>query len=409
MNKLRIEQLLGDSRLKREELQRCAQLCEDIPQKIKHFGLEGKRYDEELGRASILDCALNVSLDKESVRINNPDELFKFATRLEEKYGADIAQLKFFQDRFKNRRDFYQSLCDYHYLLQHFNQQELIMEWFEGQAKTPAFERPLHNYLTALDELLPQLSGEEILLGSILVHFLVLNALPTEPHYSILARTAQQLFLAARQAEAAEHLFFNTAWLNRQQQYKRVADQLKFKDTQQFMESDMSGMLNFAIEAMLESLESANIRLRTLYQEKIEFDEFTPRQRNMVNYFFDEGFRLRMPKGKVQQNDRHVQIMEFIYEHHFASTKDLSLIYRLNRKTIQRDFTELQDMGLVRSMGNGAALRYTVPIRNNPYSGLERLQNINLGEQPVQISLFGSLDAFADKAKSEVEKGEELN
>ncbi|TNE79034.1 MAG: DeoR family transcriptional regulator [Bacteroidetes bacterium] len=405
MDKLRIGQLLSDSRLKREELQRCAQLCEDIPQKIKHFGLEGKRYKEELGRASILDCALQVSLDKESVRINNPDELFKFATRLEEKYGADIAQIKFFQDRFKGRTDFYQSLCDYHYLLQHFDQQELIMEWFESQSKTPAFDRPLHNYLLSLEDLLPQLNGEEMVLASILVHFLILNALPAEPHYSVLARTAQQFYLAMGKADAAGSIFLNSAWLNRQQQYKRIVDQLKFKDTQQFMESDLSGMLNFAIEAMLESLESANLRLRNLYQEKIEFDEFTPRQRNMVNYFFDEGFRLRMPKGKVQQNDRHVQIMEFIYEHHFASTKDLSLIYRLNRKTIQRDFNELMEMGLVRSMGNGAALRYTVPIRNNPYTGLERLQNINLGEQPVQISLFGSLDAFAE---SKVEKGEEL-
>ncbi len=405
MNKLRIDQLLADTRIKRDALQRCAQLCEDIPQKIKHFGLEGKRFEEEQARASLLDCALQVSLDKESVRINNPDELFKFATKLEEKYGADIAQLKFFQDRFSTRRDFYQSLCDYQYLLKHFDQQELIMEWFESQSKTPAFERPLHTYLLSLEEMLPQLQGEELLLASILVHFLILNALPAEPHYTVLARTAQQFYLAMGNGNAEATLFLNSAWLNRQQQYKRIVDQLKFKDTQQFMESDLSGMLNFAIEALLESLETANLRLRKLYQEKIEFDEFTPRQRNMVNYFFDEGFRLRMPKGKLQQNERHVQIMEFIYEHHFASTKDLSLIYRLNRKTIQRDFNELMEMGLVRSMGNGAALRYTVPIRNNPYTGLERLQNISLGEQPVQISLFGSLDAFAE---SEVKKSEEM-
>src|SRR5690606_12935187 len=131
--------------------------------------------------------------------------------------------------------------------------------------------------------------------------------------------------------------------------------------------------------------------------DQIEFEDLTPRQRNMVNFFFDEGF-LFEKQDISQLNERQQKIMDLVYENHLVSTKDLSLIFRCNRKTIQRDFNELQETQLVRQMGNGADLRYTVNIKTKPHAKLERLQNIRLGEVPVQISLFGDSSESTKKA-----------
>lgn len=395
---------LNDSRLNREDLDICVQLSQDLPQKIKHFGLEGKRLEEEIGRASMLDCALNISIEKENLRFNQPEEVFKYASRLEEKYAADIAQLKFFSDRIKGKNDFYHAFSRIGYLLHHMDDQERLMHALEDESSVSTYENPLHSWFLQLKKVSVELETEEKILASWFVHYAVLTCLPSLKNYPVLARLAQQLYLQSEGLDADGTIFLNTELIRRQQAYKRISDQLKFKDADSLLQSDLYGILNFGLSAHRQALENANLNLRELYQEKIEFDEYTPRQRNMVNYFFEEGFRLQLPKGKIAQNERHKQILEFIYEHHFASTKDLSLIYRLNRKTIQRDFNELMDLGVVRSMGNGAALRYTVPIRNNPFGALEKCQNISLGEQPVQISLFGDMDAYsAQKTQSEVE------
>lgn len=365
-----------------------AELSTAIPQKKKHFTLEGKTLDEKTSRQSLLDCSINVSLERESFRNMQADELFAYASHLEEKYSGDISQLQFFSEHIEYDDGFYPALERAAYLFRIFDDQEEVMRFFEDQQAPHLLENPLRDWMLELSLDSEKKSTGELILASWFIHFAVLSSLPTMKRYTVFARFAQSLFLRVNGLDGVGLLNMNMAILLHQSSYKRVVEQFKFKDVSDLLNCDVNSAILLGLTIHHQALLESNVQLRELYQDDIEFEDLTPRQRNMVNYFFDEGFALPIPEME-HLNERQQKIMELIYQNHFCSTKDLSLILRCNRKTIQRDFTELLDMGMVRQMGNGAALRYTVHIKNRPYSVLEKMQNVRLGEAPIQISLFG--------------------
>lgn len=385
-------------------LARIASLSVSIPQKSKHFELEGKKLEDRHTRQSLLDCAINVSLEHESFRNMHADELFAYATRLEEKYSGDISQLKFFSDHLSADDGFYSLLERALFLFRNFDDQEEVMRFFEHQSVSNTLENPVRDWMRELSNEAEHFSVEEKILASWFIHFALLSSLPALKKHTVLARFAQHLFLHIHGLDALGLLSLNMAILPHQAMYKRAVDQFKFKDTKDLLQSDLSHMVQLGLDIHEHALQAANLNLRELYQDQIDYEDLTPRQRNMVNFFFDEGLTLSRPET-AHLNERQQKIIELIYENHFSSTKDLSLIFRCNRKTIQRDFTELLDMGLVRQMGNGAALRYTVHIRNRPHSALERLQNVRLGDIPVQMNLFGESDTHKKTPTSQGNPG----
>lgn len=382
---------MNHPRMNRELLQKSGRLSRALPQKRKHFMLDGKVLEERCGRQQILDCAINASLEQENFRNMHADELFAYAGRLEDKYAGDIGQLKFFLDHIKMEDGFYAATERAYFLFRHFDDQEEVMRFFETQDFSVNLENPLRDWLREISNEAHDYTVEEKLLASWFIHFAVLGSLPSLKRYTVFARLTQILFLRSQQLDACGLLSLNLAALPAQAMYKRACDQFKYKDVQDLLKSDLSHLVNLGIDMHWAALKDANLNLREIYQDQIEYEDYTPRQRNMVNFFFDEGFRLDKPETKGL-NERQQKIIDLIFENHFSSTKDLSLIFRCNRKTIQRDFNDLLDMGMVRQMGNGAALRYTVTIKDRPYNPLERLQNVRLGEVPVQISLFGNTE-----------------
>lgn len=390
MNMLRdvFQRWMNHPKFNRDLLDRTVAMALAIPQKQKHFGLHGKNLEERQTRQSILECAINVSLEQENFRNMQADELFAYASRLEEKYSGDISQLKFFSDHLSSEDGFYSALERATFLFRNFDDQEEVMRFFENQTFSPVLENPLRDWMRELSNESYDYSNQEKILASWFVHFAILSSLPALKRHTVLARFGQYLYLKSQGLDALGLLGMNMAILPHQAMYKRAVDQFKFKVTADLLQSDMNNLVQLGLDIHLQALQNANLNLREQYQEAIEYEDLTPRQRNMVNYFFDEGFHLTKPETS-HLNERQQKIIELIYENHFSSTKDLSLIFRCNRKTIQRDFTELLDMGMVRQMGNGAALRYTVHIKNKPYAKLERMQNIRLSEVPVQMNLFG--------------------
>ncbi|HCS21083.1 MAG TPA: hypothetical protein DIW47_11080 [Bacteroidetes bacterium] len=395
---------MDNPKFNRDMLARIASLSANIPQKSKHFELEGKKLEDRHTRQSLLDCAINVSLEHESFRNMHADELFAYATRLEEKYSGDISQLKFFSDHLSAEGGFYALLERALFLFRNFDDQEEVMRFFEHQSVSNTLENPLRDWMRELSGEAEHFSIEEKILASWFIHFALLSSLPALKKHTVLARFAQHLFLRVHGLDALGLLSMNMAILPHQAVYKRAVDQFKFKDTKDLLQSDLSNMVQLGMDIHEHALQAANLNLRELYQDQIDYEDLTPRQRNMVNFFFDEGLSLSRPET-AHLNERQQKIIELIYENHFSSTKDLSLIFRCNRKTIQRDFTELLDMGLVRQMGNGAALRYTVHIRNRPHSALERLQNVRLGDVPVQMNLFGENDGHKKTPSSQGNPG----
>jgi hypothetical protein len=385
-----IRHFLSHPGIDSDRLKKIVRMSRHIPEKCLHFQLEKAGLEDISSRRSLLESAISISLEKENFRNLNPEELFKYARRLEEKYAADISQLRFFADKINLEKGFANACSQAFLLIKNFDNQEEIIRLFEQSSFPGVLDTPLKEWFGELGETIGHASDEEHVLAGWFVHYAILTALPAFPRHAVFARICHQIYLQMTGLNGNNTVFLAPEMLPHQSMYKRISEQLRFKRWDDLPKSDMSSLFNFGLEVQEAAVQSANRLIRELYHRQVEFEDLSPRQRNMVNFFFDEGFRMEKPDTKGL-NERQEKILEIVYERHSVSTKDLSLIFRCNRKTIQRDFYELLEMGLVRQMGSGAALRYTVQIRNNPNEKLQRLQNLQLGEATAQISLFSNV------------------
>ena len=122
--------------------------------------------------------------------------------------------------------------------------------------------------------------------------------------------------------------------------------------------------IRFGEQIFTQNLERMKLMLRHYFRKQVEYDDATPRQRNMMNFVFERGYKLKLfHEGTL--NKRQELIMYIIHHKGFCSTKELTEEFGCNRKTIQRDFTDLLNYNLVRTIGNGSSLRYAVSIKEN--------------------------------------------
>jgi DeoR/GlpR family transcriptional regulator of sugar metabolism len=92
-----------------------------------------------------------------------------------------------------------------------------------------------------------------------------------------------------------------------------------------------------------------------------------------MNYVFERGYKLKEIDDSIL-NKRQKLIMYIIQHRGFISTKELVNEFDCNRKTIQRDFQLLLDLNLVKSIGAGAGLRYSINLHENGNPQLEKYQ-----------------------------------
>ncbi len=385
--KAALEQYLNRLNEPSGALSQIVTLTKRIPEKILHFKLPEDKLIDLKSRSSILDSALNAALDREHIRNFDAKSLFDFASKLEEKYSGEIAQLKFFLDQVDQHNSLMEAQAAAMYFVRHRESHEELMRLKEAPASTSSIDRPIADWLMELES--EQWSLEEKVMASWFLHFGVLNVLGEEKDAALMARVMQWVYLQKSGIGSAGHLYLGLEFMREQSLYRQVCDQMKFKGNNALFTADLTNQYRFGLSMHSAAIQRLNRDLLQVYQSELEFDEYTPKQRNMVNFFFDEGY-LHIPDlERLGLSDRLEEIMAHIYKEHFTSTKDMSLYFRCNRKTIQRDFNELLDKGLVRAMGKGAALRYTVSLEDKP-SDLAAYQNINMSDEPVQISLFGS-------------------
>lgn len=114
--------------------------------------------------------------------------------------------------------------------------------------------------------------------------------------------------------------------------------------------------------------------LRSYFRQQVEFDKLNPRQKNIMNYVFERGYRLKEFDDSVL-NQRQKLIMYIIQHKGFISTKELVTEFDCNRKTIQRDFATLLELNLVKVIGKGAGLRYAVNVKENRHDYLAQYES----------------------------------
>jgi hypothetical protein len=148
--------------------------------------------------------------------------------------------------------------------------------------------------------------------------------------------------------------------------------------------NDLDEQVAFGMELYEQHLIRLKNLLRTYYRRQVEFDKLNPRQKNIMNYVFERGYRLKEMDETVL-NKRQKLIMYIIQNKGFISTKELVNEFECNRKTIQRDFTTLTDLNLVRIIGQGAGLRYAVNLHEEKNPVMEKYQAEFLKDGDAQV------------------------
>lgn len=137
--------------------------------------------------------------------------------------------------------------------------------------------------------------------------------------------------------------------------------------------NDLQEQIAFGMMLYQDQIDRLKQLLKTYYRKQVEFDKLNPRQKNIMNYVFERGYKLKEIDDSVL-NKRQKLIMYIIQNKGFVSTKDLVNEFECNRKTIQRDFLSLTDLNLVRVIGQGAGLRYAVNLHEDKHPVMEKYQ-----------------------------------
>ncbi|MES2558462.1 MAG: DeoR family transcriptional regulator [Bacteroidota bacterium] len=148
--------------------------------------------------------------------------------------------------------------------------------------------------------------------------------------------------------------------------------------------SDQQQQFDFGMELYGMQLERLKQLLRSYFRKQVDFEKLNPRQKNIMNYVFERGYRLKEIDDSVL-NKRQKLIMYIIQNRGFISTKELVSEFECNRKTIQRDFTELTEQNLVKVIGKGAGLRYAVNLTERKHEGLAKYQSEWVVDDPVEM------------------------
>ena len=137
--------------------------------------------------------------------------------------------------------------------------------------------------------------------------------------------------------------------------------------------SDLNAQIAFGMSLYEEQIERLKNLLRNYFRKQVEFDKLNARQKNIMNYVFERGYRLKDIDDSVL-NKRQKLIMYIIQNKGFVSTKELVTEFDCNGKTIQRDFVQLTELNLVRIIGQGAGLRYAVNLHEEKNPVMEKYQ-----------------------------------
>lgn len=127
--------------------------------------------------------------------------------------------------------------------------------------------------------------------------------------------------------------------------------------------------------------------LQSYFRKQIDYDKLTPRQKNIMNFVFQRGYKLKEIDDSIL-NKRQKLIMYIIQHRGFVSTKELVSEFECNRKTIQRDFVHLLELNLVKVIGLGSALKYSLNLDNHNQEPVNEYQSAYLknSDEEVQIN-----------------------
>jgi Fic family protein len=130
----------------------------------------------------------------------------------------------------------------------------------------------------------------------------------------------------------------------------------------ELLDADLSGFLETCIHRFRAHVEEVKNVVIGVVKELFGYPDFTPRQKNVLNFWLRKGFFIQHQKLHDLSPRQH-DIMMLLVKYGSVTNKDLVPIFQVDRKTLQRDFTTLLDLGLIEQRGMGRAVKYYVDFR----------------------------------------------
>jgi hypothetical protein len=153
-------------------------------------------------------------------------------------------------------------------------------------------------------------------------------------------------------------------------------------------EQSLNEQLAFGLQLHANQLTRMYQLLQSYFRKQIDYEKLNPRQKNIMNFVFQSGYKLKEIDDSIL-NKRQKLIMYIIQHRGFVSTKELVSEFECNRKTIQRDFVHLLELNLVKIIGMGSALKYSLNLDNHKQDPIHQYQANYLNNSDEQLE-FGT-------------------
>jgi Fic family protein len=158
------------------------------------------------------------------------------------------------------------------------------------------------------------------------------------------------------------------------------------EDNEPSQEVHLNEQIAFGLTLHANQLTRMYQLLQSYFRKQVDYDKLKPRQKNIMNFVFERGYKLKEIDDSIL-NKRQKLIMYIIQHRGFVSTKELVSEFECNRKTIQRDFTHLLELNLVKVIGQGSALKYSLNLDNQNNNPISQYQSSYLKNSDENLQL----------------------
>ncbi|MDZ4759183.1 MAG: DeoR family transcriptional regulator [Bacteroidota bacterium] len=138
---------------------------------------------------------------------------------------------------------------------------------------------------------------------------------------------------------------------------------------------DFTDYIKFGYKFHKAYLETLQDNLKNYYTNNTHYNTAGPRLKNVINYVFEKAGSINF-ESHQGLNERQQQLMQVLYRQGVIQTKELFDTFDVNRKTLQRDFIELAERGLIKVTGEGRGVKYTLNMGIPLPAKLQRYQAI---------------------------------
>lgn len=347
-----------------------------IEKKIAFFSLSEVEITKLKTATTDIEATSILGLATEALHSQSPEDIYKFCRAIEENHSEQLTYFKEWQNAA------FSSLK--------IRETKEVLQLISGLAKDNTGEIASDD-LTDIESCYTQIkasSHKDIFTQSWMLRLTMQILQPFKNHTLSYPALVQLAYLHGNKKTFNGLTSFNLEVLSNKKEYEELIEPFQNISIIDLSTADLSPLLSFGYDCMEAALKRVDDALRIIYRDKIDYSKKDARIRNLINFLYTQGVEYLAPLDS-DLNERQQKIVKYLFTKRYLGTKELSLSFRCDRKTIQRDFTKLLNSEIVRSTGNGSALKYCINLKNNCYDMLEIHSTAVRRRDDFQESLFG--------------------